>query len=77
MFITGENPSEALGVIKKARKNKLAFTVDILGEATLSEKEAQAIDFWVRRSKLGKRIAWDMWKLKDTTALSLFILKWS
>lgn len=41
MFITGENPEEALDVLKKARKNKMTFTVDILGEATLSEKEAQ------------------------------------
>lgn len=40
MFITGENPDEALPVLKKARKNKITFTVDILGEATLSEKEA-------------------------------------
>ncbi len=40
MFITGENAEEALAVLKKARKQKLAFTVDILGEATLSEKEA-------------------------------------
>ncbi len=40
MFITGENPQEALAVLKKARKNNLTFTVDILGEATLSEKEA-------------------------------------
>ena len=40
MFITGENPKEALNVIKKARKKNIAFTVDILGEATLSEKEA-------------------------------------
>ena len=40
MFITGETPEEALSVLKKARKNKLTFTVDILGEATLSEKEA-------------------------------------
>jgi len=40
MFITGENPQDALPVLKKARKNKLAFTVDILGEATLSEPEA-------------------------------------
>lgn len=40
MFITGENAEEALGVLKKARKNKLGFTADILGEATLSEKEA-------------------------------------
>ncbi len=40
MFITGENAEEALSVLKKARKNKLGFTADILGEATLSEKEA-------------------------------------
>lgn len=40
MFITGENPQDALNVLKKARKNNLTFTVDILGEATLSEKEA-------------------------------------
>lgn len=42
MFITGETPAEALGVLKKARKNKIAFTVDLLGEACLSESEAQA-----------------------------------
>lgn len=41
MFITGENPDDALPVLKKARKNKICFTVDILGEATLSESEAQ------------------------------------
>ncbi len=40
MFITGETPKDALDVLKKARKNNLTFTVDILGEATLSEKEA-------------------------------------
>ncbi len=40
MFITGENPKEALPILKKARKNRMTFTVDILGEATLSEKEA-------------------------------------
>lgn len=41
MFITGETPDDALPVLKKARKNKMTFTVDILGEATLSEKEGQ------------------------------------
>ncbi len=40
MFITGEDAKEAITVLKKARKNNLTFTVDILGEATLSEKEA-------------------------------------
>jgi RHH-type transcriptional regulator, proline utilization regulon repressor / proline dehydrogenase / delta 1-pyrroline-5-carboxylate dehydrogenase len=40
MFITGENAEDALPVLRKARENSLCFTVDILGEATLSEKEA-------------------------------------
>ncbi len=40
MFITGESAQDALPVLKKARKNNITFTVDILGEATLSEKEA-------------------------------------
>src|SRR5690606_33156106 len=31
MFITGETPDEAIGVLKKSRKNKIGFTVDILG----------------------------------------------
>ena len=41
MFITGENPEDALPALKKARKNNITFTADLLGEATLSEKEAQ------------------------------------
>lgn len=41
MFITGENPQDALPALKKARKNSITFTADLLGEATLSEKEAQ------------------------------------
>lgn len=41
MFITGESPKEALPVLKKSRKNGLCFTVDLLGESTLSEPEAK------------------------------------
>ncbi len=41
MFIVGESSQDAFGVIEKARKNKIAATVDLLGEATLSEDEAQ------------------------------------
>jgi RHH-type proline utilization regulon transcriptional repressor/proline dehydrogenase/delta 1-pyrroline-5-carboxylate dehydrogenase len=40
MFITGESPKDALPMLKKARDRKLAFTADLLGEATLSEAEA-------------------------------------
>ncbi len=41
IFITGESPEDALPALKKARKNRITFTADLLGEATLSEKEAQ------------------------------------
>ncbi|MGD9337491.1 MAG: L-glutamate gamma-semialdehyde dehydrogenase [Syntrophobacterales bacterium] len=40
-FIIGENAKEALKVLTKLRKNNFAFTVDILGEATVSKEEAQ------------------------------------
>jgi RHH-type proline utilization regulon transcriptional repressor/proline dehydrogenase/delta 1-pyrroline-5-carboxylate dehydrogenase len=53
MFITGETPNEALTVLKKQRKNKIAFTVDLLGEACLSE--AEAIDY---QKKYLDLIAW-------------------
>jgi len=39
-FIIGENIKSALKTIKKIRKDGFTFTVDILGEATVSEKEA-------------------------------------
>ncbi len=41
MFITGENPKDAMSVLKKSRKNAIGFTVDLLGEACLSEDEAR------------------------------------
>lgn len=40
MFIVGENSKEAFSIVERARKNKISSTVDLLGEATLSEKEA-------------------------------------
>lgn len=57
MFITGENPQDALAVLKKARKNNLTFTVDILGEATLSEREA--LDYQRRYLELIEWLAKD------------------
>jgi len=40
MFITGQSGKEAVGNLRKLRGQKLTFTVDILGEAAVSEKEA-------------------------------------
>jgi RHH-type proline utilization regulon transcriptional repressor/proline dehydrogenase/delta 1-pyrroline-5-carboxylate dehydrogenase len=60
MFITGETPEEAIGVLKKARKHKIGFTVDILGEAALSQVESQ--DY------LNKYLELVSWLAKDAAA---------
>lgn len=39
-FIAGENPTAALSSLRRLRRNKLSYTVDLLGEYTLSEPEA-------------------------------------
>ncbi len=39
-FIAGENPVEALATVRKLRREGLAFTADLLGEAVISEHEA-------------------------------------
>src|SRR5882757_3527916 len=41
-FIVGTNASEALPVLKKLYKDGFGFTVDLLGEATISDREADA-----------------------------------
>jgi len=41
-FIIGENTREAVKSLAKIRKDGFAFTVDLLGEATVSEEEALA-----------------------------------
>lgn len=63
LFITGENADEALPVLKKGRKNKICFTVDILGEATLSEKEA--LDYQSRYLQLIDWLAKDAAKWEE------------
>jgi len=39
-FISGRNPADALKTLRKGRKQRIGFTVDLLGEAVVSEKEA-------------------------------------
>lgn len=40
-FIIGENPEKSLKALRKTRRQGSAFTVDLLGEACLSEKESR------------------------------------
>ncbi len=40
-FIAGSNLEEALVAVESLRRRRLTFTVDLLGEATITEKEAE------------------------------------
>jgi RHH-type proline utilization regulon transcriptional repressor/proline dehydrogenase/delta 1-pyrroline-5-carboxylate dehydrogenase len=40
-FISGRNPVDAMKTLRKGRKNRIGFTVDLLGEAVVSEEEAE------------------------------------
>ncbi|HJZ89408.1 MAG TPA: L-glutamate gamma-semialdehyde dehydrogenase [Gemmataceae bacterium] len=42
-FIAGSNVEEAVRSVKRLRQKSLAFTVDLLGEATITEAEADAV----------------------------------
>lgn len=42
-FIAGSNVEEAVESVKRLRDRSLAFTVDLLGEATITESEADAV----------------------------------
>ncbi|MFL6513781.1 MAG: L-glutamate gamma-semialdehyde dehydrogenase [Chthoniobacterales bacterium] len=39
-FIAGKNPRDVMKTLRKRYRNKIGFTVDLLGEAVVSEKEA-------------------------------------
>src|SRR5438067_46458 len=39
-FIAGRNPDDVIATLRKGREKKIGFTVDVLGEAVVSESEA-------------------------------------
>src|SRR3954471_14169496 len=39
-FIAGKNPSDVMKTLRKRYRQRIGFTVDLLGEAVVSEKEA-------------------------------------
>ncbi|WP_254564966.1 L-glutamate gamma-semialdehyde dehydrogenase [Oscillatoria sp. HE19RPO] len=41
-YISGENIKQALKTIERLRKDKMSFTMDLLGEAVITEAEAQS-----------------------------------
>jgi len=68
-FIAGATPVEALTAIRKLRRQNLAFTLDLLGEATLSEEEAEAYQqryIMLLRSLADAAKNWEAMPLIDT-----------
>src|SRR5438309_10728625 len=43
-FIAGRDPDDVMKMLRKRRKEKIGFTVDLLGEAVVSEQEANEYD---------------------------------
>ncbi len=72
LFITGDSPTDAIPKLEASRSKQIGFTVDILGETTLSEVEA--LDYQKRYLDLIATLAdrsqnWDKQDLIDTNHL--------
>ncbi|MEL7356112.1 MAG: L-glutamate gamma-semialdehyde dehydrogenase [Cyanobacteria bacterium J06560_6] len=68
-YIAGENIKQALKTIERLRKQSMAFTMDVLGEAVVTEKEAEAylnqyLDLMAQLSDAAKR--WSAVDVVDT-----------
>lgn len=57
--------------LKKAH----GYWVEVNGD--LTDETMIAINTWVVENNLGKRLAYNLWKLKNKSARDWFILKWS
>ena len=43
----------------------------------INESNMLIVDQWVIKNNIGKRMAFNLWRLKSTAAVTWFILKWS
>jgi hypothetical protein len=44
---------------------------------SLSDEECAAIDSWVAKNKLGKRISYSTWRMNNDANVTAFMLRWS
>ena len=68
MFIVGQTPKEALPILLKNWGRSIAFTVDLLGEVAVSEKEAE--DYQDRYLKIIQFLGEDSKNWKDQPLLN-------
>ena len=57
--------------------NKKGYWAELHSSSLMNESAMITVDNWVRNNNLGKRMAFNMWKLKNQASLNWFILKWS
>jgi RHH-type proline utilization regulon transcriptional repressor/proline dehydrogenase/delta 1-pyrroline-5-carboxylate dehydrogenase len=64
-FIAGSNIPEVIGAVQRLRRRSLTFTVDLLGEATITEAEADASQEEYLEMVLGLADAAKRWPVVD------------
>ena len=57
--------------------DKKGYWVELHSSSLFNESMMIQVDNWVRNNRLGKRMAFNMWKLKNEQCRNWFILKWS
>jgi len=57
--------------------DKNGYWVELHSSSLMNESMMIQVDNWVRNNNLGKRMAFNMWKLKNEKCRNWFILKWS
>ena len=77
-----ELTSKLTGTVRK----RFVFTVEVVlycrTDSTpdllaVTEEDTTRIDNWVNECELGKRVSYNMWKLNNNEAVTMFLLKWN
>ena len=77
-----ELTSKLTGTVRK----RFVFTVEVVlycrTDSTpdllaLTEEDVMTIDTWVIERELGKRVSYNMWKLNNNEAVTMFLLTWN
>jgi len=58
-------------------EDKKGYWVELHSPDLLYEDAMIEIDRWVIKNELGRRMAFNMWKLKNEKSRNWFILRWS
>ena len=56
--------------------DKKGYWVELHSSGLMNESMMIEIDNWVRNNNLGRRMAFNMWQLKNEQSRNWFILRW-